>query len=76
MLFSDTFNQVLSKIEDYAPPNPKVKALKILNNTEKKCLTWIGGSLVTSLSTFQSYWIGKREYEEFGNSVLNTKHIW
>ena len=76
MIFSDTFSRVLSEVVDcYSRSSYKVKTIKILNNTEKKSLSWIGGSLVTGLSAFQSYWIGKGEYHEIGDSVLERKHI-
>ena len=52
-------NNILSKIGGLAPPNAKVKPVSTCTNSEKKYLSWIGGSIVTSLSAFQSYWIGK-----------------
>ncbi|MFM7854006.1 MAG: hypothetical protein ACKO96_19300 [Flammeovirgaceae bacterium] len=26
-------------------------------------MSWIGGSIVTSLSSFQSYWVGSQEWK-------------
>lgn len=52
-------SSVLSKLNGLAPPNAKVKPVSICSNSERKHLGWIGGSIVTSLSAFQSYWIGK-----------------
>ena len=75
ILFSDTSDAVFSKISALAPPNAKVRAVSIFNITEKKYLSWIGGSIVTSLSAFQGYWIGKKEYEEQGDLALERKCI-
>jgi len=35
--------------------------------------TWIGGSILGSLSTFQSMWISKEEYDEVGPSIVHRK---
>ena len=41
-----------------------------------KHLTWIGGSMLASLSTFQKEMcITKAEYEEFGSSIVHRKCI-
>ena len=66
---------VLNKVSGLAPSNAKVRAVSIFNTTEKKYLSWIGGSIVTSLSAFQSYWVGKKEYQEQGDVILEKKCI-
>ncbi|KAJ3095469.1 actin, partial [Physocladia obscura] len=40
--------------------------IKIVAPPERKYSVWIGGSILASLSTFQSMWISKQEYEESG----------
>jgi len=42
-----------------APPNAKVKSVAMVVPSERIYSAWIGGSIVTSLSSFQSYWVGK-----------------
>ena len=37
--------------------------------------TWIGGSIIASLSSFESMWITKAEYEETGVSVVTAKCV-
>lgn len=44
------------EITNLCPPSTKVK---ILAPQERKFLVWIGGSILSSLSTFQSMWISK-----------------
>ncbi len=34
---------------------------------------WIGGSILSSLSTFQQMWISKQEYDESGPSIVHRK---
>ncbi|KAJ3074885.1 centractin- actin- protein of the dynactin complex [Podochytrium sp. JEL0797] len=53
-----------------APSSIKVK---IIAPEERKYSVWIGGSILASLSTFQSMWISKQEYEESGASIVHRK---
>lgn len=53
-----------------APASIKVK---IIAPPERKYFTWIGGSILASLSTFQGCWISKEEYDESGPSVVHSK---
>ena len=34
---------------------------------------WLGGSILASLSTFQTMWINKQEYDESGPSIIHRK---
>ena len=36
-------------------------------------VAWIGGSILSSLSTFQSMWISKAEYDESGPAIVHRK---
>ena len=40
---------------------------------ERKYSTWIGGSVLASLPTFQSLWISKEEYDESGPFIVHKK---
>ncbi len=42
---------------------------------ERKYSSWIGGSILSSISVFQSLWITKEDYEEFGKEIINQKII-
>ena len=53
-----------------APSSMKVK---IVAPPERKYSVWIGGSILASLSTFQSMWISKEEYDESGPSIVHRK---
>ena len=41
--------------------------------SERKLTTWIGGSILGSLPTFQHMWISKEEYSEVGPSIVSRK---
>ena len=47
--------------------------VKVIAPAERKFSVWIGGSIVTSLSTFQQMWISKQEYDETGPSIIHRK---
>lgn len=43
------------------------------NINERGICSWLGGSILGSLGTFQDMWISKRDYEEFGSAIVNRK---
>jgi actin-related protein len=43
---------------------PKVVASRF--SVERSCASWIGGSILTSLGSFQQLWLSRAEYEEYG----------
>ena len=47
--------------------------VKVIAPPERKYSTWIGGSILASLSTFQQMWISKEEYDESGPSIVHRK---
>eukprot|EP01012_Entosiphon_sulcatum_P001572 TRINITY_DN102_c0_g2_i2.p1 TRINITY_DN102_c0_g2~~TRINITY_DN102_c0_g2_i2.p1 ORF type:complete len:389 (-),score=97.63 TRINITY_DN102_c0_g2_i2:93-1220(-) len=61
----------LSKeITNLAPNSMKVK---VVAPPERKYSVWIGGSILASLSTFQTMWIKKEEYDEAGPGIVHRK---
>lgn len=52
---------------------PSSMKIKVVAPQERKYLVWIGGSILSSLSTFQTMWITKAEYQETGAPVVHRK---
>ena len=48
---------------------------KVIATFDGKYSSWIGGSTLSSLSTFEDQWISLREYNEHGPSIVNRKCI-
>lgn len=48
------------------PQAYKLRLQAFPNATERLCGPWIGGSIVSSLSTFQQTWVSRAEYDELG----------
>jgi len=52
---------------------PDSMTIKIIAPPERKYSVWIGGSILSSLSTFEEMWIKKEEYDESGPSIVHRK---
>jgi len=46
---------------------------KVVAPPERKYSVWIGGSILSSLTTFQNMWIQKKEYDEQGPQIVHNK---
>lgn len=52
---------------------PSTTKIKVIAPPERKFGVWIGGSVLSSLATFQTSWITQSEYTEFGSSIVHRK---
>jgi actin-related protein len=52
---------------------PTTMRINVIAPPERKHSVWIGGSILASLSTFQSMWITKQEYYESGPAIVHRK---
>ena len=51
----------------------RMDKVKIIAHPERKYSVWIGGSVLSSLSSFETMWITKSEYKEYGNHIIHKK---
>lgn len=51
----------------------KVRLLAAPGSLERRHSAWVGGSILASLSSFQSAWCSREEYEEHGPAVVQRK---
>ncbi|GLI62870.1 ortholog of actin-related protein 4 [Volvox africanus] len=61
------------ELSELSPPAAKVKMVAATNNLERRFSTWIGGSILSSLGSFQQLWMSKKEYAEHGTPLVNRK---
>jgi actin-related protein 4 len=54
-------------------PGVRVKIQAAGLTAERRFGSWIGGSILGSLGTFHQMWVSKKEYEEFGSSVVEKR---
>lgn len=52
---------------------PASAKVKVVAPEERKYSVWIGGSILTSLSSFEDLWISKEEYDESGPRIVHRK---
>jgi len=52
---------------------PEKSKVKCIAPPERKYSVWIGGSILASLSSFQTMWITREEYEESGPGIVHRK---
>jgi len=69
-MFPGIDKRLNKEITAFAPAAVKVK---IVAPPERKYSVWIGGSILSSLSTFQDMWISKDEYDESGPGIVHRK---
>jgi actin-related protein len=69
-MFPGIGERMTKELTALAPATMKVK---VVAPPERKYSVWIGGSVVSSLSTFQQMWITKGEYDEQGPTIVHRK---
>ena len=69
-MFAGIAERLSKELQSLAPAAMKVK---VVAPPERKYSVWIGGSILSSLSTFQQMWISKAEYDEGGPSIVHRK---
>ena len=69
-MFTGIAERMQKEIKALAPDS---MTIKIIAPPERKYSVWIGGSILSSLSTFEEMWISKGEYDEAGPSIVHRK---
>eukprot|EP01083_Nonionella_stella_P021559 59767_1 len=71
---STMFPQIETRLtKELAACVPASVAVKVIAPPERKYSVWIGGSILSSLSTFPQMWISKMEYDESGPGIVHRK---
>ena len=64
--------RLTKEIKALAPQSIK-EEVQVIASPERKFAVWIGGSILSSISSFETMWITKKEYEEFGATIVHKK---
>ncbi len=67
-MFSGFAERMQKEIMPLLPRGPKIKVTPPVKHS-----SWIGGSILASLSTFNQMWISKDEYDDFGPGIVFRK---
>eukprot|EP01084_Bolivina_argentea_P311503 539210_1 len=62
------YKDIVALMNKYTSFQPKINA-----PSNREYSAWIGGSLLSALSTFQEMWIRTDEYDEVGPSIVHRK---
>ena len=71
-MFNGFPERLTKEIKALAPESIR-EEIKVIASPERKYSVWIGGSILSSLSNFESNWITKTEYEENGATIVHRK---
>jgi actin-related protein len=69
-MFPNIDSRLTKELTALAPASIRVK---VVAPPERKYSVWIGGSILSSLSTFSEMWISKDEYDESGPGIVHRK---
>lgn len=71
-LYAGLPERLTKELKLLANPNmsPKIKVVAV---PERKYCVWIGGSILSSISTFSEMWITKDEFDDAGESIVHRK---
>eukprot|EP00663_Eupelagonemidae_sp_cell21sb_P004112 gene4113-5737_t len=69
-MYEGIADRLSKEVTNLAPNSMKIK---VVAPPERKYSVWIGGSILSSLSTFQSMWVKKEEYDESGPGIVHKK---
>ena len=59
-------------IQSITPPTHRTKIIA-QGMKERQISSWMGGSILGSLSSFHEMWVSKAEYEDYGPSIVQKK---
>ncbi|VEN54096.1 unnamed protein product [Callosobruchus maculatus] len=68
--FSDRLSRDLSS---RSPGSMRLKMIAANGTVERRFGSWVGGSILASIGTFQQMWVSMQEYQEGGKSQIDRK---
>ncbi|XP_069468266.1 actin-related protein T2-like [Ambystoma mexicanum] len=69
-LFPGLDERILKEIQQLAPSGIPVR---IIAPSDRKVSTWVGASIITSLTSFKQMWVTSSDYKEFGSGVVHRR---
>lgn len=69
-MFDGLHDRLSTEITNLCSTKTKVRAIA---HPERKYAVWVGGSILSSLASFEDMWITKQEYEEEGPGIVHKK---
>ncbi|KAF7456374.1 Actin family protein [Cryptosporidium felis] len=70
---ADRVSKSLAEDDKLSGGGPKLKIISPNSTIERKFSSWIGGSILASLGSFQQMWFSREEYNEHGVQLVERK---
>lgn len=62
--------ETIVKLIYHVSQSMRLKIISANSSSERRYGAWIGGSILSSLGSFQQMWLSRQEYEESGKLIL------
>jgi len=79
-LYKGFLERLQRQIPEISPQNVKVKVVSgggggsgSSSGSERRFSSWVGGSILSSLGSFQQMWMSRQEFEEHGAIMIERK---
>ena len=73
-MFPGTKERMLKEVASLSPlPSKKKAVINIVAQEDRSLCTWIGGSVLASLSSIKDMWVTSKEYQEVGPAIVHRK---
>lgn len=72
-LFPNLESRLSLEVPRIVPSSYKCRVIASRNSIERSCSAWVGGSILTSLGSFQQLWLSRTEYEEYGTALSTQR---
>ena len=69
-MYPNVTERISKELQTLIPMSTK---LSVVGPPERQFLPWIGGSILSSLTTFQAMWITKSDYQDQGTQIIHKK---
>jgi len=69
-MFPGATERASRELQSLIPSSTKIS---VVGPPERQFLPWIGGSILSSLTTFQAMWITKSDFQEHGTQIIHKK---
>jgi actin-related protein len=69
-MYSGMSERIEKELKSIVPAGVQIRCIA---PPERKYSVWIGGSILASLSSFNTMWITKQEYDEGGRGIVHRK---
>ena len=66
-------NRLNTEMTNLLPMSYKCRIISPKHTVEKIHAPWIGGSILTSLGSFQQLWLSRKQYDDYGVTLASRK---